>query len=116
MKSKATRVTINKLQDIIDRQTTKVSPLLHSLIALELGLYQEVPTGDGDRTVWKQIDGSLSEVEAVIYWETPYKAEFAKAFQKKHKRLRVELHELGEPKPWNEEAYRILCRKLGVKP
>jgi len=111
MRSDNNRKLITKIEAFLESNTPPMNDLLYALVQLDLGLYEPQLKEEG-REIMIASDG-ISKDDARVFFNTEYKDEFVKAFNKKYRdRLKWEF----EQPEWNQLAYEDFCKRFGVKP
>ena len=94
----------------------EVNELLYSLIQLDLGMYE--PTHMAARvdeetefTVYEPTN-RISKKDAKVFFDTQYKDEFVKAYNRKYPRSKIDWD--NEQATFDEAAYMRFCKYLGA--
>ncbi|MGX7328057.1 hypothetical protein [Enterococcus bulliens] len=116
MRSSRNRKFIKRMEDFLARIDGEINDLLYSLIQLDLGFYESTHIAarvdEETRFTLYEPTNRISKKDAKVFFDTQYKDEFVKAYNRKYPRSKIDWD--NEQVTFDENAYMRFCDYLGV--
>lgn len=116
MRSSRNRKFMKQVEGFLANINGEVNELLYSLIQLDLNMYEPMQTAarineETEFTLYEPTN-RISKKDAKVFFDTQYKDEFVKAYNRKHTRSKIDWD--NEQDSFDEMAYKRFCKYFGV--
>lgn len=116
MRSSKNRKIIRELRNFLANINGEANELLYTLVQLDLGMYQpkQMAARVDEETEFTLYEPTnrISKKDAKVFFDTQYKDEFVKAYNRKYTRSKIDWD--NEQDSFDETAYMRFCKYFGL--